>query len=160
VIFSFVDVLYTVLILTTALIAAFHGFLREFFTKLAVILGLGAAFLYAGRLAWYIEKVWTNRTADTIIAFLIIFIVVYLFVRIIQQGIAALFSGEILSGLDHVLGFFLGIAEGCIIVAAIMIFSKSQPWLNLTFFTERSFYYTIVAPYLSGPVVSLSGMFA
>ena len=86
------------------------------------------------------------------------FIVVFLFVKILQTIIAGLFKGEILKSLDKILGFAIGMAEGLIIVSAIVIVLKAQPWFS-TDFIDSTFFWTYFSPILAKPIVTLGAVF-
>lgn|SRR5574344_288588 len=158
--FTVVDFFYLAIILMFAIIAACNGFIKELFSKLAFIAGIITAIFLTGWLSGYLARIIKNRTADTIIACILLFAAAYLLVSIIQHIFSGVFGGDILKGLDRTLGFFFGAAEGIVIVAAVLIFVSSQPWFKLSVLTENSFFYGILKPIIARPIHSLSGVFA
>jgi membrane protein required for colicin V production len=158
--FTIVDFFYLAIILMFSIIAACNGFIKELFSKLAFIAGIITAIFLAGWLSAYLSRIIKNKTADTIIACILLFAAAYLLVSIIQHIFSGVFGGDILKGLDRTLGFFFGAAEGIVIVAAVLIIVSSQPWFKLSVLTENSFFYALLKPIIARPVYSLSGVFA
>lgn len=158
--FVFIDIIYSIIILTFAIVGAVNGFLKELFSKLAVIVGLICCFIFTKMLSAYTVKLIPNHIASVIISFLLIFIAAYLTVKIIQHFFAHLFEGDILKGLDRLLGFVFGAAEGIIVVALILIIVRAQPWTKIPVMTDHSFYYHILEHIISKPTASLAGMLA
>ncbi len=157
---SFIDVIFLIIMLIFAVAACAKGFIRELFGKLAVIAGLVAAFLLCGRLEPYLVKAIDNKLLDTVIAFFLIFVVVFLAVKIIQTLVGSLFSGEILRGLDRVLGFAFGALEGLFVVCCLLVLMNAQPWFDFTGTLDSSTFWRILSPFLAEPVKHLRGVFA
>lgn len=157
--FNFIDIIFIVIILFFAVTACVSGLIRELFGKLAVVAGAVAAFFFCGRLSPYLLKIINNKTVDLVIAFLLIFIAVFLFVKIIQILLKNIFSGEILKSLDHVLGFIFGAIEGIAIVSCVLILLKSQIWFDASSVTDGSTISSILIPLLQKPIDYIHGMF-
>lgn len=123
------------------------GFVAEFFSKAAVVLGGISAVVFYHSLSTHIEPIIGPHAYPGLVSFLIIFLVVYLLVKIIQRIVGSAFQGDSMVNLDRSLGFFLGIAEGLLVVALIIIILNDQPWFNITNLTEGSFFYRIFRPF-------------
>lgn len=156
--FNFIDVVFIVIVLFFAVTACVSGLIRELFGKLAVVAGAVAAFFFCGRLSPYLQKIISNKTVDLVIAFILIFIAVFLFVKIIQILLKNIFSGEILKSLDHVLGFLFGAAEGIALVACVLILLKAQTWFDSSAVTDGSTVSSVLLPYLQKPIEYIHGM--
>lgn len=157
---TFVDTIFTVIILLFAFIACAHGLIKEIFGKIAVVAAILAALMFCGTLSPYLTGIVNNQAVCTILAFLMIFIAVFILVKVIQVIISGIFSGEILKSLDHVLGFIVGAIEGLIIVSLVFVIVKGQPWFDLSSLTENSFYWEILSPFLEKPVTAFRGILA
>ncbi|NLK45748.1 MAG: CvpA family protein [Treponema sp.] len=81
-----------------------------------------------------------------ILAFLILFIVVYVAIRIVQKIVGFAFQGDIMKGLDKSLGFFLGIAEGFLIVGLILFLLYSQRLFDIRPVLIDSFFDKLISP--------------
>ncbi len=157
---TFIDIVFSIIVLLLAIIAAAHGFIKELFSKLAVILGIVVSVSFFGRLAPYIEQVIHNKAVATFVSFLLLFIATYLLVKIIQQLVGAAFRGEILRGLDRTLGFVFGALEGLIAVSIILILVNAQPWFPklAESVTDGSFYWKVLGGILDQPTAYVRGM--
>lgn len=153
--FAFIDVVFIVIILFCTIDATIKGFLHEFFTKTAFILGIFLASIFFQKLASYIDPFIKIAFLPKIIAFVLIFIVVYLIVRIIQQCLKNSFESDIMKGLDRALGFLFGLVEGFVIVGFILTVLYAQPWFNIDGLLQDSFFHNLLGKLLSAPTESL-----
>ncbi len=158
--FTFIDIVFSIIVLLFGVIAAAHGFIRELFSKLAVILGIVVSVSFFGKLAPYIEQVIHNKAVATVVSFLLLFIATYLLVKIIQQLVGAAFRGEILRGLDRTLGFVFGAVEGLIVVSIVLILVHAQPWFPKVTesVADGSFYWRFLGGILDQPIAYVRGM--
>ncbi len=150
--FNFLDILFIAIIFLLAIHGIVAGFIKEFFSKAAVVLGIFISVIFYDDLAVYLNKNIESEFVSKILSFLIIFILVYLVVRLIQHYIGNFFSGDIFTGLDRSLGFFFGAIEGLLIVSVILVILYAQPWFNVGPLVDQSFFHTILKNILSGPV--------
>ncbi|MBQ0051329.1 MAG: CvpA family protein [Treponema sp.] len=158
--FSFIDIIFLVIILFFALTAMAHGLIKEVFGKLAVIAGLFVAFYFCGMFSSYFKNIIDNPTVDVVLSFLSLFIVTFIVVKIVQIILGLIFSGEILGSLNRVLGLFFGLIEGALVVCCILILLQAQPWFNASAVVEKSTVASILLPLLEKPISYLNGMFA
>ncbi|MCI1208686.1 MAG: CvpA family protein [Treponema sp.] len=158
--FAAIDVVFFIIIILFSLTAAAKGLVNEFFGKASLIGGLAVAVIFYTKLVPYVLKYVKNSVLAVVISFLLIFVVVYLIVRIIQQILNKIFSGEILRGLDHALGFLFGIVEGLVVVSFVLILMLSQPWINFDAVLKDSFFYSVLHSLVSRPVDMVQGKFA
>ena len=122
------------------------GFVAEFFSKAAVILGGIGAVLFYKQLAPHVEKIIGVETFPGLVSFLVIFLVLYLLVKTIQRIVGSAFESETMKNLDQALGFFLGIVEGLLVVLLIIVLLEIQPWFDSTGFTRGSLLYQVFKP--------------
>ena len=78
--------------------------------------------------------------------------------RLIQVIVKQAFSGEIMSGLDHSLGVFVGIAEGFAIIALILGILYMQPWFDVSDPLHNSIFHKMLKGILSSPVNEIKEM--
>ena len=158
--FTFVDIVFLIIIAFFALVAMVHGLIKELFGKLAVIAGIVAGFYFCGMLAPHIEKIIKIPAVDVVLAFILVFITAFLIVKIIQIIVGAIFSGEIMKSLDHVLGLAFGAVEGLLIVSCILILMKAQIWFDFSSLLDSSTVAGVLIPYLDTPISYIRGMLA
>lgn len=157
---AYIDIFFLVILIFTVINAAIKGFIHEFFSKAAFILGIFLASGFYSKLSVYIIKGVKIEILSKIISFLIIFIVVYIVMRLVQVIVKKVFSGEIMSGLDHSLGVFVGIAEGLAIIALILVVLYIQPWFDVSELLQKSIFHKFLGGILSSPVNEIQGMIA
>ncbi|MFI3256801.1 MAG: CvpA family protein [Spirochaetales bacterium] len=150
--FNFLDIIFILIIFIIAIHGAVSGFVKEFFSKAAIVLGVFVAVMFYAKLSPYLNRYIESEFLSQILSFLLIFILIYLVVRLIQHFVGNFFSGDILTGLDRVLGFFFGAAEGLLIVCIVLIICYAQPWFNIGPLVDESFFHDLLQNILAEPV--------
>lgn len=121
------DIVFLIVIVFMALRGVFRGFVREFMAMAAIILGIAVAVIFSGIAAVYIQP-WVGAGAwSHVIAFLALFLVTYLVVRIFENALNRLMEKINLESLDRALGFFLGVAEGLLLTFVGVLVLQVQP---------------------------------
>lgn len=124
---SGLDIVFLIIIVFMALRAGFRGFVREFMSMAAVILGIGVAVLFSGVAAVYVQP-WVGTGAwSQVVSFLGLFLLVYLVVKIFENALNRIIEKINLESLDRALGFFLGIAEGLLGSFILVLILQLQP---------------------------------
>lgn len=146
------DLVLLALIVLMAVRVTIIGFIDEFFSKAAVIVGVIAAILFHRAFADILRNITGEQVFTGIAAFLILFIAVYLAFKIMQYLVGTAFEGESMSSLDRALGFFLGTAEGLLLSMAVLVLLRMQPWIDPAPILERSVFARLFDPFLSETV--------
>ena len=155
---NIVDAFLIVFILLIGIICAFRGLVDAVFGKFAFLAGLLAAFYISPVFIPNFARFISNKYLCIIFSFLTVFAVVFVFLKLTQLLINALCSGELIGSLNHALGFFFGIFEGCLLVCILFIFVRVQPWFQVSPVLNESFLYKLFLPVLNGPVRKFSGI--
>ncbi len=117
---NWVDLTIVVIVVLSAVISLFRGFVREVLSLLAWV----AAFWLAARLvrpaAALLEPVVTVEAARIVLAFMGVLIGVLLLAGVINYIVGRLLDKTGLSGPDRLLGMIFGILRGAAIVAIIV----------------------------------------
>ena len=142
------DVIFLLIILIFAVIAAAKGFIKAIFGKLCWILGLLGAFFFYKKLMSHMTELVHNETASFILCFVLIFVVIFLIVKIIQTIFERIFDGEIMKGLDRSLGFFFGLIEGLVVIFVFVLILTYQPWFDCSKIFEGSLLIKLLSPLL------------
>jgi len=123
------DIFFLILIAVLMLRCALRGFLKEFMTWASLALGiLAALLLFKPGAAFIREKFsWDVRVLPEIIAFLVLFLVVFFFIRFLELILRDIIERIHLGGLDHFLGFLFGLLEGLILVSFLLLVLFIQP---------------------------------
>ncbi|MEL3905499.1 MAG: CvpA family protein [Treponema sp.] len=123
-----------------------RGFIAEFFSMAAFLLGIVIAFRFYRVLAAHINMMGVSAPVMRIIVFFVLFIAVFLAVKIIQLFAASVFQNEVLRSLDHALGFFLGIFEAYVIVLLLLVILEIQPFIDTDTLLSSSVIFRILRP--------------
>ncbi|MCK9169236.1 MAG: CvpA family protein [Treponema sp.] len=158
--FAVIDLIFSGIILIFMITGAVRGLIREFFSKASFICGIIGAVLLTPKLQPYVSGIVKNTLAAKAVSFILLFIIFFLVVKIIQEFFSAVFSGEILRGLDHSLGLGFGILEGIVIVIFILTLIEIQPWFNAADILKGSFFAKILNGVIQAPVREIQGMTA
>ncbi len=148
--FAIIDVVFFAIMLIIVVNATIKGFLVEFFSKAAFILGiLGGALFYKNLMPYILPE---TPVASAVLSFVILFIVGYLLVQLVQLIVKKVFvSGQIMKGLDHSLGFFFGIVEALAVISAILILLDIQKWVDVSSWLENSLFHKMLNGLLVSP---------
>jgi membrane protein required for colicin V production len=132
------DVIGIIILLAAGVRCAFRGFVAELLSALAVIGGLVGAVLFTSALspvlAPYIgENIWTP-----VVAFLLLFLVGYIVVKIVESSLHRLIDRIELEKLDQTLGFVFGLLEGFLFLALLVFILQLQSVVNVDAFFQDS----------------------
>jgi len=132
------DIFFLILIFILAVRCASRGLIAEVLAMAAIIIGIICGFLFSGILSSVITLYFGFSPWNLIIAFLLIFLLTYLIINMIREGLYNFLEGIRLEKVDNLLGFFLGILEGVLIVAIIVVLLRSLPFGNIQKLLKKS----------------------
>lgn len=151
------DIVFLVIVAISSIRTTLRGFVAEVMSVAAVVGGILAAVIFSGPLAAYIGAHYGGSVWNTVIAFLAVFLACYLVIKLFERALYRLVDAIHLDQLDRALGFFLGIAEGLLIVVVIVLVLELQPFFKLHATLQTSRVATIIMrlfplqPILNGP---------
>ena len=128
--FALLDIIFTVIILVAAIRAAVRGFITEFLSIAALLLGIVFAVFLARPVAGAFAAYLNTGPWSVVIAFIAVFLIVYLIVKIFEGLLHRLFETLRLEKLDRAIGFFLGIVEGLICAVVVVFILQVQPFFS------------------------------
>ncbi|MFW5688107.1 MAG: CvpA family protein [Spirochaetota bacterium] len=146
--FTGIDIVFAIIVVILAFRAAIRGFVRELLGTAALFLGIMAAVLFSGLVAQLIDEYMGPSIWSQVIAFLALFLVVYLVVKIFEGALNRIIERIHLDQLDHALGFFLGIVEGLIVVFVVLLLIQIQPFFDPEVLITGSVFARIMLPFL------------
>jgi len=123
-----IDIVFGIVILFMGIRAAIRGFVRELLGTGALILGVVVAMVFSGSAAGLIDQYMGPSIWSQVIAFLALFLIVYLVVKIFESALNRLIERIHLDQLDHALGLFLGLIEGVVVVFVLLLLIQLQPF--------------------------------
>jgi membrane protein required for colicin V production len=134
------DIVFAVIVVVAVIRCVYRGFIAEVLSAAALLLGIACAVLFARPAAVLLENYTGIDSASIVIAFLAVFLVVYILIKIGEGLIHRLFEALKLEKLDRALGFFLGIVEGVLLCAVITFLLYLQPFIELGNLLEESIF--------------------
>jgi membrane protein required for colicin V production len=148
---AIIDIVFAVLIVVLAIRGVIRGFVAEFGSVAALFVGFGGAIaLYKSVAAllgrWFGASLW-----NPLIAFLVLFLLLYLLVKALERLLAALFDKLALERLDRAIGFFLGLAEGLLLVGVLLFLLNWQPFFDSGGILRDSLFARFLSPVLPSP---------
>ena len=83
--FAGIDIIFGILLIFAAMRSGIRGFVREFMSMAALILGIGSAVIFSGQVAIFVNEYVDAAAWSQVIAFLGLFLSVYLVVKIFKH---------------------------------------------------------------------------
>jgi membrane protein required for colicin V production len=149
--FEVIDIVFALLVVIAAIRGAFRGFVTEVGSMAALILGFGAAIVFNKPVALLLDKQFGPSMWNQLIAFLILFLLGYLLVKLVQRMLQNIIERLNLDRLDSALGFFLGVAEGLLVVGVALFIINWQPFFDPKSLLGSSFFARMLFPVLPSP---------
>ena len=151
--FSIIDFIFLGLIGLFMIRCYLKGFVSEILSMAAVVLGLLAAIFFHKSGAEFLRnQFWhdTNITLLKIAAFAILFIFVFIVVKIIERMLINIIDAVSLTNADSYLGIIFGLAEGLVVVSLILFLLKIQPLFDSTAMLNDSIFARYLLPLITG----------
>ena len=147
-----IDIIFIGIIAISALRCAARGFISELLSMAAVVFGLLAAILFLKAGALFVREQFMPemKVIPEIIAFAVIFLVTFTVIKILEIMLKHIIEGIRLGGMDRLLGFLFGIAEGIIIVCLFIFLIGIQPFFDPGLVLQKSFIAEIILPLIMG----------
>jgi len=149
---AFIDIVFLVVIAIFALRCALRGIVSELMSMAALVLGLVAAIFTFRKTAELVRGRFIPdvKALPEIISFIAVFIAVFAVIKIFETILKDIIDRIQLGGVDHFLGFFLGVAEGLVIVCLLLFLIIVQPFVEPEPLIESSFLAKILMPFIIG----------
>jgi len=156
---AIIDIVFLVIIAIFALRCSLRGMVGELMSMAALVFGLLAAIFFFRKTAEIVRGKYIPdvQALPEIISFIAIFIAVFAVIKILETILKEIIDKIHLGGPDRFLGFFLGIAEGIIIVCLILFLISVQPFVEPAAILEGSLIADILMPYVIGTEKELMG---
>ncbi len=149
--FEVIDIVFGLFIVIAAFRGATRGFVTEAGTMAALIMGFGGAILFYKPVSQALARQIGESMWNQLIAFLALFVLLYLLVKLLERMLHNIIERLNLDRLDSALGFFLGIAEGLLLVAAVLFLINWQPFFPPEKVLGSSFFARMLYPVLPSP---------
>jgi len=147
-----IDFVFLVIIAIFALRCALRGIVSELMSMAALVLGLLTAIFTFRKTAELIRGRFVPdvKALPEIISFVAVFLAVFAVIKIFETILKDIIDRIQLGGPDRFLGFFLGIAEGLVIVCLLLFLILVQPFVDSTLILEGSLLAKLLMPFIIG----------
>jgi len=139
---AWVDVVILAIILLSAIISIFRGFVREAFSLAAWLLATWVGWTFRDALAVHLEQYINVPSLRLLVAFAVLFLLTLLIGALLSYMLSQLVQKTGLSGTDRALGFVFGLGRGVVIVAVLVMGAHytaipNDPWWQASEFIKH-----------------------
>jgi len=121
---SVLDVSILVVVLISAVISLFRGFVREVLSLVVWVSAVWIAVHYSDSLAQMIEPYIGMTKLRTVVAFITLFLATLIVGSMVNYVISQLVRKTGLSGTDRMVGVLFGVARGAVIVSVLVVLAS------------------------------------
>ncbi|MCL2834816.1 MAG: CvpA family protein [Treponema sp.] len=150
---SYIDIVFTVLAVLFTVRGFTRGFVKEFFSLGAPVLGVLGGFLFYKRGAEFIQANYFRNVKGVpeILAFIAIFFIIFIICKMLQKVLSDIIKGMNLSSLDKILGCIFGVIEGVAVIGLVVFLISIQPFVKPGDLLDNSLYGQLLLPFVSKP---------
>lgn len=151
--FAVIDFIFAGLIVLFVIRCFLKGFVNEFLSMAAILLGvLAAVFFYKDVGEFFRERFMPGMDAlPDILAFIALLLIVALVVNLLKLMISGIIAGVKLGGADRFLGIVFGFAEGIAVISLILfVLTLIQPVIDTNQLLADSFFAGLLLPFITG----------
>ena len=133
------DIVSLIILFILAIRATFRGFLTEIMSMASIIVGIIIAVVFTRPVSILLQDYIGNSIWNMIIAFLGLFLISYLIIKIFESSLNTLIEKIQLEKLDQSLGFFLGLIEGLLLIVILVFLMQAQQFISVSNIFENSY---------------------
>ena len=151
---SVIDMVFFILIVLMVIHGYVKGFIEELFSWASLVLALGAAvMMYSKGAAFIRTKIMQNvNYVPEILSFIAIFLLVMIFLKMLERVLKDVVEGARLGGVNKFLGAIFGLVEGFAITAIIIFILAVQPLFDASNIIGDSLLAQILLPLVKIPL--------
>ena len=152
--FPVIDLIFLVLIVLMLIHGYVKGFVEELFSWATLVLAmLAAVFLYSPGAAFIRTKTMENVLfIPEILAFIAVFLIVVLFLKMLERVLKDIVLGTNMGGINKILGAVFGLLEGFALTAIILFILVVQPLFDPSKVIGDSIFAQILLPIIRAPM--------
>ncbi|MDR1230440.1 MAG: CvpA family protein [Spirochaetaceae bacterium] len=142
------DTACVIIILLIAIRASLRGLVEEVAGTASVVLGLLLSAMFFDEGAAFIRErgIVTMKIIPEVIAFTAIFIMVFVAIKLLEGVLKDIVRRISLSAIDHLLGFFFGIAEALAVIMIVLVIINIQPLFDKNIVLDGSLFARMLMP--------------
>lgn len=123
---TWLDIVFTAVIVLSAIYGLFRGFVREVLSLIAWVLSFWVASRFASDVAVYLDGLVPYRDARLVVAFVVLFFIVLAVGMLVSRLTGKLTRASGISG-DRTLGGVFGLLRGVVIVTVLVMVTAITP---------------------------------
>lgn len=147
--FAVIDIVFASLVLMLVVRCALRGFIEEFMSVAALVLGVLFAVLFFKPGAVFASEELGVKILPEVVSFIALFLIAFIIVKIVERIIDGIVERINLSGLDKGLGVALGIVEGVLVVSVALFVLSVQPLFDPAGLLKDSVFARYLMPFVS-----------
>ncbi len=147
--FATIDIVFASLALILVIRCALRGFVEEFMSMAAVVIGVLAAILLYKPGADYLRGQFGVNTLPEVVAFAALFVLGFLIVKLLEHIIRDIVQRIHLGTVDRLLGLVLGAVEALLVVSVVLFVLSVQPLFDPSALLEGSIFARYLLPLVS-----------
>ena len=146
--FTAIDVVFGIIVVFATVRAGLRGFVKESLSVASLVLGVVVAVLFSGSVAGYLDEWIGTSVWNQVIAFLGIFVVLYILIKLFENALHRMIERIHLQSLDHAMGLILGVVEGVVVVFLLILLIQIQPVADPERLLRGSLFARVLLPFL------------
>jgi membrane protein required for colicin V production len=144
-----IDIVFASLILILVVRCALRGFIEEFMSVAALVLGVLFAVLFFKQGAAFISDRLGIKILPEVVSFISLFLIVFILVKILERILDGIVQRIDLTGWDKGFGVALGLVEGLLVVSVALFVLSVQPLFDPAPLLKDSQFAHYLMPFVS-----------
>ena len=146
-----IDIVFIILIALFMIRCFLKGFLHEFFSIAAIVLGLISSLYFYKNGGEFIRNNFMPdiKTIPEILAFIALFAIVFIIMKILERLLKDIIEGIKLGGADRFIGILFGFVEGMVVVSLILFIIRIQPLFDPGSLLSESIFAGAILPLIA-----------
>jgi membrane protein required for colicin V production len=145
-----IDIILAALILILVIRCALRGFIEEFMSVAALVLGILSAVFFHQKGGAFIRQEYLQnlKIIPEVLAFVLLFIIPFVAVKILEYILKDIVTRVNLGGFDRLLGILFGLVEGITLAALVLLLIEVQPLFDRNLLLSHSLFARYLLPIL------------
>lgn len=141
-----IDIILGALFIIFVLRCTLRGFVEEFMSVAAIVLGLIVGFLLFKNGADYLQTKIGLTVFPELAAFVLLFVGTFVVIKILEVILHDIIERIHINSMDHIFGLLLGFVEGALIISLILLILTYQPLFDSSSLLQKSWFAKLLLP--------------
>ena len=144
-----IDIVFASIVLILVVRCALRGFIEEFMSMAALVLGVLFAVLFFKPGAAFVSGKLGVTMLPEVVSFIALFLIAFIIVKIFEKILCGIIERIDMAGLDKGLGVVLGLVEGLLVVSVALFVVSVQPLFDPTNLLDKSLFAKYLMPFVT-----------